>query len=240
MIGSEASAAILVVSALISFAWLSEHVELAANEGRLAARRSRRGSWRRRGFLARSKAEFRLRWAMSMSLRLKAAAPWPAASNERSSASIASSSHVLAALVGLAALVHGLLGESAHALRHGGVSSFNVSNSWAALRNVRAPARRRLGENMFRSWSHLCLDYFASGIRGLAPSRRAPPAISILLHCNIIGAMRENKGFTQAVSTFLAVGMNFSLSPYAKWRIRLNLVDESSTRPETRRALRVA
>ena len=90
LIGSVASAAILVESALISFAWLANTSNCRRMKADWSSTISARFLAPAR-LLARSKAEFRLRWERSMSLRLKAVAPWPAASKDRSSASIASS-----------------------------------------------------------------------------------------------------------------------------------------------------
>jgi hypothetical protein len=72
---------------------------------------------------ARSKQEFRFRWAMSMILRLNAAAPHPAASKDLSKVVIDASRASLERSLGLARLAHGLLVKGSHGLGNGGVES---------------------------------------------------------------------------------------------------------------------
>jgi hypothetical protein len=74
------------------------------------------------------------------------------------------------------------------------------------------------------------LESFGSGQCGLTLGKEVA-AESLVVQCNIIAAMRKRKIADRSISTFLALSTNFPVWPFAKCRIRLNLVDESNERP---------
>ena len=73
---------------------------------------------------------------------------------------------------------------------------------------------------------------FRLGQRVGAITRRTPAAISILLHCNIIGAMRENKGFTQSCQYFFSREREVFAFTLCKRANSPKFSGESSTRPK--------